>query len=443
MRRAGAAVALAALAGIARVEAAGLTAATVERADRLATEAAAACVAGDASAVARARQALDLTAEFEPTAFVKTGRKGEVVEDLYVEARKAYRSHRALVYQAVGECLAAEGANGAAERHLRRAVVLDGAPQRRIALARVRLKENAPLAALDLLLPLAGTAPMALIEQAADAAGLASVQVEIDRVRFKAIEKVAPVDGPVRMPSAARLSTGGPIRFEAAPVVLYVPPSSCQSCSADLQSLKREAAGARVVLWPEDPERDQAFRQVATVYKYDWPFLVGVRPSMIPGLKLPALVVVGRDGWSAAWLPADRMAALPDVLGVLARRDVDEARPRKAWNGRPADRSYVAPPAAAFLDEGLAPAEDGDASAAFTAGMTAFRAGRFQEALRSFDAAAAEGALLPPEARLNRAVCIARLGRKDEARRILLRIGDSRFQEDIDRIMEGLGVRGE
>jgi hypothetical protein len=177
-------------------------------------------------------------------------------------------------------------------------------------------------------------------------------------------------------------------------------------------------------------------------YKYDWPFLVGVRPSMIPGLALPALVVVGREGWSAARLPADRIAALPEVLGVLGRRDLEEARPRKGWNGRPADRTYVAPAPAAFLDEGLAPAED-DASATFAAGLAAYRAGRFQEALRSFDAAASEGALLPPEARLNRAATLARMGRKDEARRILLRIGDSRFQEDIDRIMEGLGVRGE
>jgi hypothetical protein len=197
------------------------------------------------------------------------------------------------------------------------------------------------------------------------------------------------------------------------------------------------------VLWPEDPERDQALRQLAILYRYEWPFLVGVQPSTIPGLAPPALVVVAREGWSAARLPADRMPALVEVLGLLARRDLDEPRPRKGWNGRPADRSYVSAPAPAFLDDGLAPAEDGDASASFAAGLAAFRAGRFQQALRSFEAAAAEGALLPPEARLNRAVCIARMGRKDEARRILLRIGDSRFQDEIDRIMEGLDVRGE
>lgn len=442
MIRASVAVAVFAVA-IPRAAQAAVTAATVEQAGRLARDASAACAAGDSSAFARARQALDLTSEFDPTAFVKTGRKGEVVEDLYVEARKEYRSHRALVYQAMGECLAAQGSAPSAARYLRRAVLLDGTPDRRIALAKARLRENAPAAALDLLLPLAGSAPSALLEQAADAAGLASVQVEIDRVRLKAIEKVVPVDGPLRLPPGARLSTGGPLRLEAEPVVLYVATSACQSCSADLQALKRDAAGARVVLWPEDAERDQAFRQVASVYRYDWPFLVGVRPSLIAGLTPPSLVVVAREGWSAARMPADRVAALGDVLGVLGRRDLEETRPRKAWNGRPADRTYVSVPAPAFLDEGLAPAEDAEPPATFAAGLAAFRAGRFQEALRSFDAAASEGALLPPEARLNRAVCLARMGRKDEGRRILLRIGDSRFQDDIDRIMEGLNVRGE
>jgi tetratricopeptide (TPR) repeat protein len=434
-----AAAVVAAIASVPRAEAAGEAA--VEQAEKMAREAVTACAAGDATAAARARQAMALTTEFDPTAFVKAGRKGEVVEDLYVEARKEYRSHRALVYQAMGECQAAGGSTAAAARYLGRAVMLDGTPERRVALARVRLKENAPAAALDLLLPLAGTAPTALLEQAADALGLASVQVEIDRVRLKAIEKVTPVDGPLRLPPAARLSTGGPLRLEAEPVVLYVGSSACQTCSADLQALKRAASGTRVALWPEDPERDQAFRQVASLYKYDWPFLVGVRPSMVPGVRPPSLVVVAREGWSAAHLPADRMAVLGDVLGLLARRDLEEARPRKGWNGRPADRSFVSAPAPGFLDEGLAPSEMEPPPPSFAAALTAFRAGRFQEALRSFDAAADDGALLPPEARLNRAACLARLGRKDEARRLLLRIGDSRFQDEIDRLMEGLNVR--
>ena len=430
----------AALVAIACSPAAAITTATVEQAERLARGASTACAAGDATGKARARQALDLTGEFDPTAFVKAGRKGEVVEDLYVEARKEYRIHRALVYQAFGECLAAEGSARPAARYLGRAVLLDPAPERRIALARVRLAANAPAAALELLLPLAGTAPTALLEQAVDALGLASAQVEIDRIRFKAMQGVVPVDGPLRLPTTARLSSGGPLRFEAEPVVLYVGSSACQTCSADMQALKRAATGARVVLWPEDPERDQAFRQVVTLYHYDWPFLINVRPSIVPGVTPPSLVVVGREGWSAARLPADRMAVLADVLGVLARRDLDEPRPRKAWNGRPADRTYVTPPPPAFLPEGLAPAEEGEAPGGFAAGLDAFRAGHYLEALRFFDAAASEGWLLPPEARLNRAVCLAKLGRKDEARRLLLKIGDSRFQEQIDRIMEGLNL---
>lgn len=417
-----------------------LTSATVEQAERQAQEALAACTGGDAKGEARARQALDLTAEFEPTAFVKAGRKGEVVEDLYVEARKEYRTHRALLYQAMGECLAAARSKNAA-RFLERAVLLDGAPERRVALARVRLAANQPAAALDLLLPLAGVAPGALLEQAADAAALPSVQVEIDRVRLKSIAGAAPVDGPLKLPPSARLSTGGPLRFEGEPVVMYVGSSGCNTCTSDLQALKRAAVGARVVLWPEDPERDQALRQAAALYRYDWPFLVGVRPSMIPGTTAPSLVVVARDGWTAARLPVDKMASLDEVIALFARRDLDEPRPRKGWNGRPVDRSYVSTPPPPFLDEGLAPSEDVPPVGPYAAGLEAFRAGRFLDALKSFDAATAEGALLPPEGRLDRAVCLARLGRKDEARRILLRIGDSRFQDAIDRIMEGLNLR--
>jgi hypothetical protein len=61
--------------------------------------------------------------------------------------------------------------------------------------------------------------------------------------------------------------------------------------------------------------------------------------------------------------------------------------------------------------------------------------------MRLLEAATADGWLLPPEARFDRAVCLARLGRREEARRLLLRIGDSRFHDDIDRVMEGLNVR--
>ena len=90
----------------------------------------------------------------------------------------------------------AGGTTRGAARYLRRAVALEGAPERKVALARVRLKENAPAAALELLLPLPGTAPTALIEQAVDALGLASAQVEIDRVRLKAIADAARWTGP-------------------------------------------------------------------------------------------------------------------------------------------------------------------------------------------------------------------------------------------------------
>jgi hypothetical protein len=40
---------------------------------------------------------------------------------------------------------------------------------------------------------------------------------------------------------------------------------------------------------------------------------------------------------------------------------------------------------------------------------------------------------------MDRALALAGLGRREEARRMLLRIGDSRFQEAVDRALEKVG----
>jgi len=52
------------------------------------------------------------------------------------------------------------------------------------------------------------------------------------------------------------------------------------------------------------------------------------------------------------------------------------------------------------------------------------------------DGANPDGWLLPPEARLDRALCLALAGQRDAARRILLRTGDTRFEDAIDRLLE-------
>ena len=119
--------------------------------------------------------------------------------------------------------------------------------------------------------------------------------------------------------------------------------------------------------------------------------------------------------------------------------DVQETVPRPSWNRRPVDRSPLPPPPALFPD-GLAPGEDEPAPPEFTAAAEAYRAGRAAEAQKAFDAleAKGDGWLLPPEARLNRALCLARAGERDAARRILLRTGDSRFEEAIDRLLEAV-----
>jgi hypothetical protein len=129
--------------------------------------------------------------------------------------------------------------------------------------------------------------------------------------------------------------------------------------------------------------------------------------------------------------------SLPPVLAALRRSDVRERLPRPAWNGRPPDRTAPAgaPP---LPPDGLAPGEDLPAPGAFTAAADAYRAGKYLESLRFVQALAAKGDgwLLSPEERYDRALCLAGLGRKDEARRLLLGIGDSRFQAEVDRALE-------
>jgi len=401
-----------------------------------------------AESLADARRALSLTAEFDPTDFVRAGRKGEVVEDEFVAARRAYRRHRALLYEAVGASLARAGDHRAGARYLRRAVLLEPSEERVARLARSLLAVDRAPEALRLILGQASAsafsaASLALVEEAANAAGLPSAQLEIDRVRLPAMAAGAVYrDGPFRLPEKARLSTGAPLRLDEGLFVLYAADDTCRSCSADLEDLKRAVpAGVSVVLVPEAPDRDLALRQVLSLYRYAWPVFVARNAWTDLGLEPGSVLVVARGGWAGATVKPPFMATLPAVLGVFGKVDIRETIPRPSWNGRPVDRR-PAPPPPALLPEGLAPGEDEPAPAEFDRAVEAFRAGRPAEALRVFESleGKGDGWLLPPEARMNRALTLAALGRREEARRLLLRIGDSRFQEDVDRALERVGT---
>jgi tetratricopeptide (TPR) repeat protein len=423
-----------------------LAAAPVAEAERLATRALQAA-APPAESLADARRALALTADFDPTEFVKAGRKGEVLEDEFVSARRAYRRHRALLYEAAGASQSRAGDHLAAARYLRRAVLLDPGPARVERLARSLLALDRGAEALRLVLGQAGagalSAPaLALVQEAVDAAGFPSAQLEIDRVRLAAAAPAAVFrDGPFRLPAGGRLSSGAPLRFEDGLSVLYAAEASCRTCSADLQELKRATpAGVRVVLVPEAPDRDQALRQILGLYRYDWPLLIGNDAWTGLGLAPGSALIVGRGGWAGATVKPPFLPALATVLSVFGNADIRETLPRPGWNGRPVDRRPAAPPPP-LLPEGLAPGEDEPAPAEFDAAVAAYRAGRPAEALRLFEALErkGDGWLLPPEGRLDRALCLAALGRREEARRSLLRTGDSRFQDDVDRALERVG----
>ena len=418
----------------------------VAEAERLAARALQAA-APPAECLAEARRALSLTAEFDPTDYVKAGRKGEVVEDEFVSARSAYRRHRGLLYEAVGASQARAGDHRAAVRYLRRAVLLEPGEARVARLARSLLAVSRAPEALRLILGHGGAgalspASVALVVEAVDAAGFPSAQLEIDRVRLAAAVPGAVYrDGPFRLSAGGRLSSGAPLRLEDGLVVLYAADAACRSCSAELQELKRAVpAGVRVVLVPEAADRDQALRQILGLYGYDWPLLIASGAAAELGLAPGSALVVARGGWAGAMVKPPFVPALASVLSLFGRVDVRETVPRPGWNGRPVDRR-PAPPPPALLPEGLAPGEDEPAPEEFDAAVAAYRAGRPAEALRGFEAieSKGDGWLLPPEGRLDRALSLAALGRREEARRILLRIGDSRFQEEVDRALEKVG----
>ncbi len=419
-------------------------------AERLAAEAQRAAAQDPAAALRTARRALALTAEFVPTDFVTAGRKGEVVEDEFQAARTSYRRHRAILYDAVGAALARRDPL-AASRYQRRAFLLDSTPDRGLALARSLNDLGRGREALDTvqraISGLVSLKPEAaeVIERAADVVGLPSAQAEIDRGRLQATVKGVELrEGPLELPPGTRLSSTPVVRLDDVPLnVLYASEASCRSCSADLEELARQVPkDVRVLAVPPGDDQDQALRQVLALYKRPWPLLLGRDLEARLNLKPRSVLLVARGGWTLAVLKAPFGNEVGAALAALQRVDVKETVPRPSWNHRPVDRSPLpAPPG--LLPEGVAPGEDGPAPPEFAAAVEAYRQGRAQEALAAFDAleAKGDGWLLPPEARIDRALCLAKSGQSDAARRILLRTGDSRFEGEIDALLERVGTR--
>jgi tetratricopeptide (TPR) repeat protein len=436
----------------------------VEEAERLARGAVALAPSQPEAALAQARRALALTADFQPTTFVRAGRKGEVVEDEYVAAREEYRRHRAGLYEAIGLCLSAQKQHLAASRYLRRATQLEQRPERARALARAWIALGKGQAALDALQSVLvadeiSAETIGLVEQATDAAELPSAQAEVDRARLARlpVKAVEHRDGPFVLPPGVRLSTSPVFKLEEQTTLVYVAEASCRSCSEDLETLKRAvsapapardkgagaggAASMRVVLLPFATEQDQALRQIVALYRLPFPLLLGRGVPEALRLAPRDLLVVARGGWVGAVVKAPFAEPLSALLAVFGRADVGETVPRAAWNRRPF-RAPAMPGPPALLPEGLAPGEDEPAPPEFTAAVEAYRSGRASEALQAFTAleARGDGWLLPPEARLDRALSMAKLGRREEARRLLLATGDSRFQEAVDRALEAVGT---
>ena len=422
--------------------------ASITEAERIAGVAVADSAVKPEAALVDARRALALTADFEPLAFVKSGKKGEVVEDSYLEARAAYRRHRARLYRAAGLCLGAAARNAEAQRYLRRAFELEATATYGFELARSLVALGRGREALAILLrsaePLEPEA-LALAGKAADVAGLPSLQTEIDRARLLALpaaERPEWKDGPLELPERTRLSTGVAFDLATPPIALalvYHAELSCRTCSADLEAIAGRGRGLPIFVSAPGRDQDRALRQAMNIYRYDWPFVVGGGLDRFWGVSPPALVLVARAGFAVAVLRSP-LAGLGSVIAALKKSDVPETLPRPQWNRRPVDRRPL-PARPALLAEALAPTEEEPAPEAFANALSAYRAGRYQEALRLFEEVEkkGDGLLLPPEARLNRARCLIGLGQREPARLLLLRTGDSRFQDAVDRALEEAG----
>jgi hypothetical protein len=187
---------------------------------------------------------------------------------------------------------------------------------------------------------------------------------------------------------------------------------------------------------------DRVLRQTLWLYRRSWPVVLGEGIAPALEVEAPCVLFVGRRGWSGGVARPPLDLTLPALLAVFARRDVLEPLPRPSWNRQRPRRPAVARPA--MSDSGLAPGEDQPVPEEFALAERAFSEGRFDAALTGVEALAArgDGWLLAPEARFDRALCLAGLGRRDEARRILLGIGDSRFEAEVDRRLERLGAAG-
>ena len=280
-----------------------------------------------------------------------------------------------------------------------------------------------------------------VIDRAADVARLPSAQAEIDRGRLKATLKGAVTlrRGRVTFPPGrgSRHRSDLPARGRGdqpdlrgrglVPVVLGRPhpAATCRSRSGARHGAARGGGPGRRVA----PGAGHLRLPLAA------PAARGVGEQ----LDLPprSVLVLARGGWTAAVPEPPFGPALASTLAALARTDVREAVPRANWNRRPVDRSPLPPPPPGRRRTDW-PRVRTSRSRPISPRPEAYRGGTIcggDEELRC-DQARGDGWLLPPEARLDRALCLAGMGKRHEARRILLRTGDSRFENAMDETLE-------
>ena len=320
-------------------------------AERLAQQAVALAAQDPAAALAKARRALALTAEFIPTEYVDAGRKGEVVEDEFKAARDAYKRHRATLYEAVGSVLARQAQPLAASRYQRRAFDSrpDARPRPRPRALAQRSRPRARGARHGAARDRRSHGPAARGGGGDRARGRrrrAAERAGRDRPRTArgdpGLGRSSCGRGRSSCLRASRLSTNPVFRLDEAEInVIYAAEASCRSCSADLEELARQVPKRRARAHAAPGRRP------------------GQRAAPGAGALPPAVAAAARaqprdEPGAASALAADRRARRVDAGGAHARpsaprsarrsrrssaSDVQETVPRANWNRRPVDRT--------------------------------------------------------------------------------------------------------
>ncbi len=342
--------------------------------------------------------ALAATVDFEPTAFVKAGRKGEVVEDDYLSRPGTPIAGTGLASTPPwAESTPPRGDHEAAVRYLRRAEFLGPdsssgraargclsprsvGPQRRRSCCRDSSPRVGP----------GQTSWRSSRRSSTRQAGRASRSRSIGPESWPSLGGArSGGTGHFELPKGTRLSTAPVFRMaDAAVNVIYAAEASCQTCSEDVEALRRgdPALPRGSSSCPRDRTTTTPCGRCSVCSSVSWPVMIGPGLGSTLGVTPRSVLIVGRGGWGAALLPGAPEAGARQGGGTVGKDGCrSKSLPRPGWNRRPVERSSAHVRYRGCGPRGWRPATTSLRQPEFEAAVTAYREKRPAEAMRLFD----------------------------------------------------------